>query len=566
MSAVLPEGAIDALREGSWDEFVLMLRPIANTGNKELWAAIAAEHPASFDLFASLDSLTSDQRHTAVYMLLPAVGELGELSVADALKLLKFGSSLRDSAGIFTSRHLSPHVRRRAELGEEIGEALRADNSAEDIQRQIWAMAFFPNAPAQAAVYATKLMSGSAEDSAMLVALLQSLPGHLSAAVPHLRPDEEALSNQLYASRSRHGIHAWVALAAVSDFSPTAWSVLLAAIDSAETEASIAMAHSLFRLGAPTVGVHGIPLDQVVSKLLNAALRNPDARQQVDSSIAGLLYQGSLRSAVISELPNLLKLEVDIVEALPETFRTLGQQPEFTTLLSLGLLRADSTVPAVRGLLSLCTGKRAPIILDDAAFVAAGPKGWVKAVRRLLGLTVNGPALCDFISAISKLSGINEGIRAQMVGEMLNIAFQEYPNATAEYLATTIKQAKKSSAIGAVYRYVYASALRWQRVLAKLPERKELWPNDSEKSALRAVRTRFRREVSRMAMEKSVFRAVVTSEAVAQGRRVASHSKRGVASVNQLATVSHSIELPSSEVADPMRGILLRNNLVRGLG
>jgi len=566
MSAVLPEGAIDALREGRWDAFVSMVRPIANIGNVELWREIATKHPASFDLFATLESLTPSQRNTAVYMLLPAVGELSELTVAEALRLLKFGSSLKDSAGIFTSRNLSPHVHRRFELGEEIGEALRADGSADDIQRQIWAMAFFPNAPAQAAVYATKLMDGTAEDSAMLVALFQSLPGYVSAAALHLEPQEESLSNQLYASRSRHGIQAWVALVSASEFSPTAWSILLAAIESAEAEASIAMVHSLFRLSAPSVGVHGVPLDQIVQKLLHAAFRNPDARQQVDSSIAGLLYQDPLRSVVVSELQNLLGLDADIVECFPESFRTLGQLPGFIAVLSNGLLRSGSTVPAVRGLLSLCTGKRAPIGLDDGAFSAAGPEGWVRAVRRLLGLTVNGPALCDFISAISRLNGINEGARAQMIGEMLNIAFQEYPNATAEYLATTVKQVEKSSPIGAVYRFVYASVLRWQRVLAKLPERKELWPTDSEKSALRAIRTRFGREVSRMAMEKSVFRAVVNSEAVAQGRRVASHSKHGVASVNQLASVSHSIELPSSEVADPLRGILLRNNLVRRLG
>lgn len=566
MSAVLPEGAIDALREGRWDAFVLMVRPLASIGNKELWKEIAAEHPASFNLFATLDCLTPVQRNSAVYMLLPAVGELSEFTVADGLRLLRFGASLRDYSGVSISRHLSPHIRQRFELGEEIGEALRVDSAAENIQRQIWAMAFFPNAPAQAAIYATRLMSGSTEDSAMLVALLQSLPGCAPAVLSHLEPHEQVLSNRLYASRIHHGIHAWVALAAVSEFSPTAWSILLAAIDSAEAEASIAMAHSLNRLGAPSVGVHGVPLGQIVRKLLGAALSNPDARQQVDSSIAGLLYEDPLRSAVVSELQNLLELDIDIVESFPDTYRNLGQLPEFIGVLTHGLLNSNSTVPAIRGLLSLCTGGRAPIGLDDGAFSAAGPDSWLRAVRRLLGLTVNGPALCDFISAISRLNGINQETRAQMIGEMLNIGFQEYPNATVEYLSNTVNQVEKSSAIGAVYRFVYASALRWQRVLAKLPERKELWLTDSEKSALGAIRTRFHRDVSRIAMERSVFRGVVNSEAVAQGRRVASHSRYGVASVTQMTSVSHSIELPSSEVADPLRGILLRNHLVRRLG
>lgn len=565
MLATLPNGAIDALRERRWDDFALIVRPHARSGNKALWAEIAAEHPVSFNLLDTLEGLNPTQRRAAIYSLLPAVGEMADLQLEEALRLLKFGTTLDDPSGIFISGQLSPHVLRRPELADEIGESLRADDSTEPIEHQIWGASFFSQAPAQAAAFAAKLIGGGSHDVALLIALLLSLPSNSTSVVPYLGAHEEKLAGLLHASRIDHGIQSWMALAAIADFSQTAWQLLQTGMDSDDPKPAIALSRFLFRLTSPEVSVAHTPLNEVVRKLLNTALRDADARREIDSSVASLMYQEVLCPSVVEELPALFERDANVVKLFPSIFGALSPQPDFARVLSVALLSKDSTVSALKGAISLCTQGRAPVALDDNLFAAASPEAWIGAVKRLLGLTHYGPVLCEFIALLSEPSAGAKGVRLASIAQMLNYAFQEYPNATAAFLAAKVPQIPKSSPVAAVYRSVYANVLSWQRVLARLPERKELWPKVSERNAFLAIKERFHREVTRSAMEKSVFRAITRVEFTAQGQKVASHASDGGITVQEMASMSQAIELPTSEVSDPMRGILLRNNLLRGV-
>ncbi|MCY1551252.1 hypothetical protein D9M68_875690 [compost metagenome] len=146
---------------------------------------------------------------------------------------------------------------------------------------------------------------------------------------------------------------------------------------------------------------------------------------------------------------------------------------------------------------------------------------------------------------------------------MLQVLFDEYPAATDKFLKEKAKACSRSAPEARSYRAVYASVLRWRRVLERLPALQELRPTDNELHILRTLKSRLNREILRGAAERSIFANMVSSAHVAQGRKVVIRTPHGSPQVVAMGEASHSIELPSSELADPMRGHLNRIQLLR---
>jgi hypothetical protein len=146
----------------------------------------------------------------------------------------------------------------------------------------------------------------------------------------------------------------------------------------------------------------------------------------------------------------------------------------------------------------------------------------------------------------------------QIADQLLSQAFLEYPNATLAFLQRKTSSVPKSAPYAPLYRTVCANALRWKRILGKLPRLKELKPSAEQWSAVAAQRHRVNRQIWKLAEQRSVFAAISTKLHICQGHRFASHLGHGAPQVSTMQHSSHSIELPSSEVSDPVGGFLRR--------
>jgi hypothetical protein len=147
---------------------------------------------------------------------------------------------------------------------------------------------------------------------------------------------------------------------------------------------------------------------------------------------------------------------------------------------------------------------------------------------------------------------------------MLNEAFAEYPAATLEFLESRTGSLVDGAPSARMYREFLEHASGWREVLASLPRLNELRPTDTQLYALHGVRQRMNREIMRVAEERSIFAAMTTRVQIAQGRRFASHTTFGPAQVVDMQEASHSVELPSSELADPVGGMLRRAKALEG--
>lgn len=549
----------DSLRRGAWEEFVKLAGEFEKArGKGTLWPVLAGAHPTRIDILERLLGWPAPGVTLALRKLMPAVEHLEHLGLGDAVRFLDFANRVEPSFRHGVALQLQPHLSSSANLGAQLGDVLRRGGLQGDGATRVWASAFSSAAPEQAACFALALATRAASDVALLATLMPFIPAKDPNVLALLGPQEAELTAALLAGVQANTRDVWVALTAMMDWSAAAMNALHTAVQAAEVDAVIAMSNAMYQVSATTVGATAIPLDKLVDHLLGLALANDEVRRSVDSGVEALLYREALRPTVLPCLAKLGAADTDVVERLPETFSALCEkQSDFTWLLTRWLVDEGTTFAAVRSLLSHCSGQQAPVGLDADVFRAAPTARKVVAARRLLALTHDGPVLCRFIADLAERPALQpHGL--ELATHMLNAAFAEYPGATVEFLGERTKTTRRTEPFASVYRGVYANALKWRRVLKRLPPRKELRPTDSQLHALRAMRQRINRDIMRTAGERSIFAGLFTNVHVAQGQRFTSHTADSEPQVFEMQASSHSMELPSSDLSDPVGGMLAR--------
>lgn len=529
----------------------------------KIWGLLAKQHPETVDVFAALSMHSSQEGFAACRWLLPVVGQLPNLSLSDAKQLLTFANALSPSYRHMPAEQLKPHIAARPELGQELGEYLRIENAPGEASIFVWAGAFASGAPEEAACYIETLLTGAAGDIRLAAILCNVLPSDNQVVQRVITSFEPSLADALVESAAVLGSLAWMAICQIADQSEKARSALSEALQARLPEATIAIANSLYRSSQSTIGVTGIPVEELVRNLLQIGLADDRFRHHIDAAVDSLFFLPVLRPIATHVVMGLGTTTNDVVKAFPEVFGALANHPtDFSSVLTDWLLSPETNFSSLASLLSMCTCGRATVALDEVAFAAQTPERRVKAARRLLALTHHGPTLCHFCEVIATMSMLGPE-RLHLSGQMLEYAFHEYPEATEEFLKDKTTTLSPSAPEAPVFHGVYANILQWRSVLENLPNRKEFRPSDAELQVLRARKRRINREIMRVATEQSIFASICTNIHMAQGRKFASHMPFGAQQITEMAESSHMVELPSSELADPMRGQIERNHLLR---
>jgi len=552
-----------SLQAGHWSEYESQVKAAYRTSEDKVWELMAKQHPGTVNVFVALTTHSSQDGSAACRWLLPVVGQLANLTFSDAKQLLTFADTLAPSYRHMPAEQLKPHIAARPDLGRELGEFLRTEDTPGEASVFVWAGAFANGAPKAAASYIEALLTDVAGDARLATVLTTFLPADNEEIQRVIASIESTLADTLIENAAVLGSLAWTAMCLIADQSAKARNALSEALRSGLPEAIIAIANSLFRRDQTTVGVTGAPVEELISSLLQIGLADDRFRHHIDAAVDSLFFRPALRPIATHAVMGLGAATNDVVKALPEVFGALANHPtEFASVLTNWLLSPDANFASLASLLSMCTSSRAPVVLDEVAFAAQTPERRVKAARRLLALMHHGPTLCHFCELIATMSMLGSE-RFNLSGDMLDNAFLEYPGATEKFLKDKTSTLSPSAPETQVFQGIYANVLQWRSVLEQLPNRKELRPSDAVFQVLRARKRRINREIMRVAAEQSIFASLCTNVHMAQGRKFASHTPFGAPQVTQMAESSHMVELPSSELADPMRGQIERNNLLR---
>lgn len=550
--------ALDALKARDFMRYVGLIAPLLGNGDSatRLWQFLATRHGIELDLIEIL--LIWPQASDATLFLAPAVAHLAALTFTEATALLAFSDRVDQGYHRSIVEVLQPHMTRSPALGERLGESLKT-GAFSSKQLLVWAGSYCAGVGATALTYALSLPEEDGGADRLRAAILWCLPMQAPGVLELVRAHEAMLVERVAASAPSTGREAWFALRTLGQVSAKAVEVLAEAATSGNADAMDAISDTLLSESTDYVGTSRVEVSEIVDGLLQSALGNPGMRQKVSRLLANLIYRGYLRSLVVSRLEALGQVrQMDAVELFPEAFDALGQYGgEFASVLTSWLIKEQISFGALRSLLSRCSSSPVLVALEPAAYAAAPVERRATAGLRLLALCYDGPVLCRFIEFLAETPALQpDGL--QQAAALLNEVFLEYPTATVDFLKPRTRAAMRCVPYAMVYRTVLANALRWQRLLAKLPKVAELRPSAAELQALSAMRWRQNKEILRTARERSVLASLAKQVHVAQGKRVASHVSHGPPTVSTMVERSYTMELPSSEVADPVGGALRR--------
>lgn len=555
---------VSLLNASDWEGLSRALRIADLQEQSALLAQLGRLHGSEVDLIVGLQACNQACRQHATRHLLNALAH-ARLETGDIVRLVQACASLDKHL-----RHQLANTLRAALAGcPSAAQPVRNEvlsNPALASLVEVWASSFVSALPGEAAKAVVGLPADSPkarEVIALLVERLQPLPEVIAA----LRTHEDDLLGKLLQDAPTSGVEYsanWAAVRALAHFHVPAMGALLTAARSGHTPALIALANWLPLLKSPAVGATNLPVGELLGLLLQQAASDMDFAQRVlDDNISALFYNDSLRCTALQALHRLMTFEADVAHVFEDVFSAVADnRADFATLLTTWLLSSDAKLTAVRSLLSMCMSRIGPVTLDAGLFMAAPSDRQVIACRRLLNLTMDGDVLCGFIGILAEDPALQpQGLA--YARQMLPAAMDEYPGATEKFLRARTQGGNRGQPFSPLYRSVLATALQWRRVLKQLPRRGELVPTDSQRQALRAMQQRRAQAIIRSAREQSVFLAAVTSVHTAQGRRWVTYTEQGVSSISAMASQSHAIELPSSELSDPLGALIRRRGALR---
>lgn len=552
------DSPLQCLAASDWDGYVDHLRQEFED-REPLWKELGSQHGKGIDLVERLLAWPEEKGAGRVLSyLVPALG-YAELTAPEVLQLFGFASSLGAAAPYRIVAAIRPTFKGSPAIAREVGDAVRKDPSL-TAMLGFWSSAFAQVAPRDAASYAKDLPTATREQRGVLAEILENLDTSLADVSAVLSPDADRLLAAALEDAPNTGgaTKHWSAVRALAQFHAPAMETLMQAAQSGQAPALVVVAMWLSTHNALTIGAIAVPVGEVIDLLLERAISNDELRAVVDSNLQWLFYNPTVGPIAMDCIGRLAGAKAPVGTMFGEVFGAIKQkEPKFSQLLTAWLLSPEASIQAVRSLLVQCAAGTAPVALDASQFMAAPEHRQVEACRRILNLTIDGPALCKFIDFFAADPGM-QPTGLGYANQMLPVVMEEFPGATEGFLRMRTRAAHRQEPYAALYRGVLAQALRWRRVLEQLPERGELKQSDDETNVLRLRRQRKAQEITRSANERSFFRDMATKIHLAQGKRFVTHHQRGPSDISGMAELSHSVELPSSDLSDPARASMNR--------
>lgn len=558
---------ISSLREADWQNYTFQVRSLQGLEEREqLWRLLGREHGTGLDLFERLLAWPEADSRNALRYLAPAIAYV-PATASQTRGLLLFAERAGDAARYQLVPVLKQLFAREAGLASVLGDTLRAENSPKEFLFGMWASAFVQSRPVDAALYVIALPRTNQRDRLVVASLLEVLPTHEHQIATILQAEENALFQALLQDAPHEGFHfstQWAAIRKLAEFSPAAMHALMDAAEAGETPALIALANWLPGSTSATLGATGTGIANIVDLLMRRAIEDEELRNRsVDSAVSALLYNSNLRSIVVECVERLGVVDAPIASLFDSIFSAIAEEPtDMARLLTTWLVGGGISFDAIGSLLARYRGHGMPAALDPSTFTAA-PRGRKEvAARRLLALTMDGPALCAFIGVLAESPALQpDGL--QLAGQMLHEAFIEYPGATEDFLKERMTALPRVAPYAALYQAAHREAVRWRDLVTDLPRLRELRPTDTERLALGAINRRFSRDIHRQAERGSILSVLTTKVTLAQGRRFSSLFGPGAPVVTSMSEMSHEMELPTSEVSDPLGGLMRRLRILQ---
>ncbi len=237
-----------------------------------------------------------------------------------------------------------------------------------------------------------------------------------------------------------------------------------------------------------------------------------------------------------------------------------NESPDVT--ITRMLLSEPFGAPATREFVNRL-GSRTNLRLDLAQIEELDGARLAKLVRRILATCVFAPPLCSLVFSMTSLTNAEQ--RAfSLVGDVFgNYISDEFPNSTREFLQAALRNAAPNTPVQALLRKLIRHIKKRETLYTDLPTLKELTPAQDNLQSYRVAMLKENRKILDGAEKQSIFASLFPKINLKYGRSVVSEVRGKFTGPTHLKAISHSIELPRSELRDPVAGILRRNGFLK---
>ena len=553
--------AFAALKAGQFDAYIAEAKKaLDGEGRDTFWKELAAQHPQHINVMDVLSTWPSERDYEIDTVLSPVLAYFPIINREEFRKLLEI-ISVRHGWAYSVLTEVAKYLGRNSALAIEFAEEMETGNEIDNAIRMAWAETFSSGAPRTASEYFASYFRSHGRLPAEMKMLLLGLPESELSEQRAFAEMGDALVNAII-SPADQDEYVWLAVVKLGSVVPYASDVLIQAVISCNLNAVRALAGALTRLNAAEWGAQKLSLEGVLESLVLASTNDKDATSRIDHVISMLISRQATKKSALEFLTTLATKDDDFTQIFPSAFQAVFRdRTEFSVLLTNWLLQPRANFDAISHLIEFHHSQGGSVNLDDKLILAADLPRLVKLIRRVLVLTFYGPSMCEYAGEILRIEGLGQtGLNLGV--QMLNEIYSEYPGAAEDYVRKKVEKVDKGTPVGAIYQGFLEHILKWRDFLHDLPDVAELRASSLENTALNNVKNRVSRDIHKGAEEKSVFASLVSKSTIVQGARFAAYNRNGPPSVAKMVRSSHSFELPSSELADPLRGLIRRHRLL----
>lgn len=559
-------GLLGELQAGKLSQVVHRLRRLyAEDQGEAASALLARAHGGAVDLTAPLEAIPAAEVLSWARYYLPALAHVGELSLDQATRLFLVAPRIERSYRGALNAAAVAQARRRPESMPQILEQVGGSRTAPAVL-DLWAHGFAAGAPQQAAEFLVQLAGQTPVDGAVVCTLLAAIPEENADVHDRLRGHCQGLlvvvRGQSVGNAERLGAP-WVALVTLAGYCEEAWAVLQETIRSENEYACWAACFRLEVATKPGLGFAGMSVRALVDLLTPVAFSSSVIAQRLDSAASSLLFRKEVADVVHEWVDGLSVHRAAVADLFSHTFdRLVESSKRGPVVLTSWLLRQHVTVKALHSLIYRFEAMGMKASLDTGLLLKAHPRMRAALPMRLLGLYATGKFILSIASQLAEDDSL-QGVGFQVGQALIEMAAQDFPAATRDFLTAKLKELEPSSMAARMYKPALANIVRRHQELKRLAHRTEFRPSVEVLQAYRAVGHRFNDSVNRKASESSVFAAATVNFNVAQGLRFAVRNSDGSVQLGQMQEFTNHLEQPQLINVDPVGFEMRRRQAVR---
>lgn len=533
--------------------------------DEQIQEEVAALHN-DLNLFSLLNEITHDSFMSSIYLILESAKKVKIRTDADIFALSDYSRRVDGAFLEVVADEIAVSLKGRAEFAVTLLRKIGERDEALDAALLAWAIAYVRAFPDDAFNFLNQFDASPVKNSFLYVAMLMNLSRNLKFEDFIRHHHDEVIANIKKLSKEKPDSHiAWQVLCEISEFSAEATDYLRSAISEGNIPIARAFLFKLAKKNERFVTIEKIPLAEFLTKILHVALQDNEITMQYGAIISILILNKDTRDEIFIVMEYAEKnLSIDLVERFDSlSHAIISDAVLFRALLTKRLMDKASDPAILRNLLQFCVVGQTDCDIDEGLFESAIFEQRKRMMARLIAYTHNGPALCSFAAFFAESKKMQpDGLVISK--SMIEYIVDEYPNSLEKFLLEKMKKKTLSKESILLYSSGMKILMKSKNGRETLSSLDELKPSSSQRLAMIHQNIKTNREIGCAAEEKSIFSSIAKKVRIMQGIKVATIMYDGRTSISEMGSMSYSIELPQSERADPVGGLIQRVSWLQG--